>query len=371
MLQINAFRWILAVALLTTAAWAKDDHLLLSEVAVSPSAAEFIEIANPTSAIVSLDRYYLSDDEDYALLPGASGGGPAPSIASSDFIVQFPAGSSIPGGGVLVIAMDGAGFETTFGFKADFEIKGSDAGTPDMIATNLGATASLTDGGENAVLFFWDGASDLVSDVDMANIGTPSSTNDIGNKTGVSVDGPDAGTTPSTYATDAFTMPQQAGDPGSGKSTKRIALEGSNEVTGGGNGITGDDETTEQITTTWDAPPFSAPTPGSADFPLPLPDAASPTVTTNSFTSGPLTADMTYNDPGSGIATIEVLSLHNATVEIPKGSGDFFGQGDTFTASPPAASVNIETIATGADPSVVLKISDANGNSLFSEMNEF
>jgi hypothetical protein len=37
------------------------------------------------------------------------------------------------------------------------------------------------------VIFFWDGASDLVVDTDMTNIGTPSSTNDIGDKTGVSV----------------------------------------------------------------------------------------------------------------------------------------------------------------------------------------
>ena len=248
-----------------------DDHLLISEAVVTPTSDEFIEIANPTAAAIALDDYYLSDDEDYALLPAVTGTGPTPSIAASDFIVRFPAGATIPAGGVLVVAFDGAGFLGTFGFAADFEVHGTDAGTPDMIATDVGsATAGLTNSGENVVLFAWDGVSDLVTDVDMVNIGTPSSTNDIGNKTGLSVDGPDADAVASPYLTDAVTMPQQAGDPGVGTSTKRIFLEVGNEATVGGNGITGDDETTETITTTWDAPPFSAPNPGVADiFPPP------------------------------------------------------------------------------------------------------
>ncbi len=238
-----------------------DDHLLLSEAVVTPTSGEFLEITNPTASAVALDNYYLSDDEDYALLPGASGSGPAPNIGSSDFIVQFPAGASIPAGGVVTIAFDAAGFFTAYAVVADFEIHGTDAGVPDMIATDLGASAGLTNSGENAVLFFWDGASDLVSDVDMVNIGTPSSTNDIGDKTGVSVDGPDGDTTASTYGADAFTMPQQGGDPGFGFSTKRIAMESGFEAAGP-NGLTGDDETSEDISMTWDSI-FTAPSPGT------------------------------------------------------------------------------------------------------------
>lgn len=241
-----------------------DDHLFLCEAVVTPTSDEFIEIANPTGVAFDLTNYFLSDDEDYALLPGTYGAGPAPSISSSDFIVQFPPGASIPAGGVVVVAFDGAGFETSFGFKADFEIHGTDAGTPDMVATNVGATAGLTNSGENAVLFYWDGTSDLVADADMLNIGTPSSTNDIANKTGVFVDGPDADIITSTYALDAFTMPQQASDPGYGYSTERVAYEAGNEATGGGNGITGDDETTENILITWDGSAgFTAPSPGA------------------------------------------------------------------------------------------------------------
>ena len=247
-----------------------DDHVLISEAVVTPTASEFIEIANPTGAAIALADYYLSDDADYALLPGAFGTGPAPSISSSDFIVQFPPGASIPAGGVRVVAFDGAGFLAAFGSAADFEIKATDAGTPDMIATDVGGSAGLTNSGENVVLFVWDGASDLVADVDMVNIGTPSVANAIGDKSGVTVDGPDADVIASTYLPDAFTMPLQTGDPGFGASTKRILLEAGSETTGGGNGITGDDETSESITTTWDSPPFSAPDPGvAAIFPPP------------------------------------------------------------------------------------------------------
>jgi predicted extracellular nuclease len=241
-----------------------DDHLLLCEAVLTPSSDEFIEIANPTGSAVDLSDYYLSDDLDYALLPGQFGAGPAPTLDSSDFIARFPAGANIPPGGVLVVAFSGAGFQTTFGFAADFELLGTDPGTPDMLpayAGSIGTTAGLTNGGENATLFYWDGMSDLVVDVDMTNLGTPTVANAIANKTGIAVDGPDGDTTPSIYGIDAYTMPQQASDPGTGVSTKRLALEAGNESTGGGNGITGDDETTELITTTWDST-YTTPDPG-------------------------------------------------------------------------------------------------------------
>ena len=241
-----------------------DDHLLLCEAVLTPTSDEFIEIANPTGLVVDLTDYYLSDDENFALLPGQFGAGPAPVIFSSDFIGRFPAGASIAPGGVVVVAFDGAGFLASFGFAADFELLGTDAGTPDMLEAftgSIGASAGLTNSGENATLFYWDGVGDLVSDVDMINLGTPSSSNDIGNKTGVFVDGPDAGVITTTYQIDTYTMPQQISDPGFGFSTKRMLLETGNEVTGAGNGITGDDETTELITATWDSV-YTAPDPG-------------------------------------------------------------------------------------------------------------
>jgi hypothetical protein len=237
------------------------EHLLLTEAVLTPPSGEYIEIYNPTGSTVDLTNYYLSDDEDYALYPGTFGSGPAPTIISSDFIAQFPAGAEINAGQVLIIAFNDTGFFATFGLHADFEIRSTDAGTPDMLQSNVGASASLTNVGENVCLFWWDGLTDLVSDVDMVNLGTPSSINDIGDKSGVAVDGPDADTLKTMYLADGSTMPQQPSDPGFGFSTKRELLEGANEFNSGGNGITGHDETTEDIIATWDTI-FVAPDPG-------------------------------------------------------------------------------------------------------------
>ncbi len=264
-----------ALLCLVLGAWGRDalavdDHVLLCEAVLTPTDGEFIEIVNPTAATVPLDNYYLSDDEDYALLPGAFGAGPPPSISQFDFVVQFPPEASIPPCGVLIIAIDGAGFFAEFDFEADFEIKGTHSGTPDMLLPlGLGSQAGLTDAGESATLFFWDGASDLVLDVDMTNLGTPSDANDIGDKTGLSVDGPDPDSVASTYLPDLHTMPVQVSDPGVGESAKRALPEGINEVSAGGNGLSGDDETTEEIDLTWGGVlGFTAPNPGRCSVTL-------------------------------------------------------------------------------------------------------
>ncbi|MDH3402392.1 MAG: lamin tail domain-containing protein [Acidobacteriota bacterium] len=310
-----------------------DDHLLLCEAVVTPTANEFVEIANPTAAAVALDDYYLSDDENYALLPGFFGAGPAPVIAASDFIARFPAGATIPPAGVVVVAFDGAGFLATFGFAADFEIAGTDAGTPDMVAAyagSIGSTAGLTNAGESAVLFTWDGASDLVSDVDMLNIGTPSTANDIADKTGVAVDGPDADAVATAYLFDLFTMPQQAADPGGGASTKRLFLEAGSETAGGGNGATGDDETSEQITTTWDGPAFGAPNPGVCDV-LPL----VPQFVINEIHADPDATAGDANGDGTASTTqdefVELVNVTGAPVDISGWTvSDGFGVRHTF-----------------------------------------
>lgn len=160
---------------------------MITEAAVAPTLGEFIEIHNPTGSSITLTNIYLSDDSDYPLLPGFSGAGPAPSIGAFDFIARFPAGATIAADGIVVVAFSGTGFETTYGFKADYELLADDAGTADMLEAysgSIGGSAGLTNAGENAVIFQWDGASDLVQDHDMVIIGTPSAANTIANKTG-------------------------------------------------------------------------------------------------------------------------------------------------------------------------------------------
>ena len=68
------------------------DHLLITEVVLQPTEAEFVEIYNPTDAAVALDDYYLADVPSYYLVPAG-----LRVVASSDFVVRFPAGASLGG----------------------------------------------------------------------------------------------------------------------------------------------------------------------------------------------------------------------------------------------------------------------------------
>lgn len=228
--------------------------LMLTEIALAPTGGEFIEIANPTLQTVDLSTYYLADNGKYFQLPGGTVG-----VDTNDFIVRFPAGATIPPHGVITVATDSAAnFTTTYGAPPNFAIVG---GTLTTLALN--GTATLTNAGEIVVLFQWDGQSDVVHDIDMMIAGVPTAANGLLDKSGLAFDGPDAGTATTAYAADAHTIAAQPAAPASGKSTKRLAPEAGHETQGGaGNGVGGDDETSENTAVTWDTA-FTAPTPGS------------------------------------------------------------------------------------------------------------
>jgi hypothetical protein len=221
-------------------------HLLLSEIELAPSGGEFIEIVNPTAQAIALDNYYLSDNGTYFRLPAGT-----QSLDSGDFIAHFKAGSTISAKGVITVALDtAANFTTATGVAPTYSLTD---GTITTVASS--GTPSLTNGGEIVVLFSWDGTSDLVTDVDIMLAGAPTAANGLVTKSGVTVKA-------STYKTDANTIANQATAPGSGKSTKRILLETGHETQNGtGNGVGGDDETSEQTSATWDTA-YTAPTPG-------------------------------------------------------------------------------------------------------------
>lgn len=244
-------------------------HLLISEFVVTPTDKEFIEIYNGTGADIDLTNYYLSDalyngDNDYINVVDGSY-----TAFGSDFLAKFPDGAMIADGEFLVVATDGAGFLTEYGIEADFELRGTSDTVADMVPPkegDIGASAGLSNGGESIILFYWDGASDLVQDVDYVIWGDKAEYVD---KTGVIKDGPDADTDASAYMDDTPEADQIAVSPDtpheSGKSAARQMLEEMDEVMSGGNGIGGHDETSEDLAAAFrdsDPTPGESPTAG-------------------------------------------------------------------------------------------------------------
>ena len=230
-------------------------QLLLTEVVLAPTTQEFIEIANPTAQTVDLSTYYLSDNGNYFRLPAG-----APTLDTGDFIAKFPAGATIAPGAVITIALDSAAsYTTAYGTAPTYSVT---SGTLTVVASN--GISTLTNSGELVVLFSWNGTGDLVKDVDLVLAGAPTIANGLVDKSAIAQDGPDTGTTTSAYAADAKTMAVMGATPASGKSTKRLAREAGHETqVGGGNGISGDDETSEDTAATWDSSGFTNPAPGA------------------------------------------------------------------------------------------------------------
>jgi Lamin Tail Domain len=267
------------------------DHLLITEVAPYPTAAEFVEIHNPTSAPVDLTDYYVTDfvlstdpTMNYWRLPDAALV-PDPSFPT-DFLARFPAGAVIDPGETLVLCIqDDATFTATWqslghpGATADFELRADGDAVPDMVdpgpalvgAPLIQLEAGLSNSREVVVLFHWDGAGDLVEDVDLVQwsdagpeIATVSPL-----KTGVSVDGPDADAVATSYAPDTPRAEQDLASPGPpvfGRTIRRVDLDEGTEPATGGNGLTGHDETGENLSVTWETD--AMPTIGSIDDPL-------------------------------------------------------------------------------------------------------
>jgi hypothetical protein len=220
-------------------------HLLISEIVTRPSGAEMIEIVNPTSLTIDLTDYWISDSHLYEQI--ASGG--FSTASGSDFAARFPPASQIGPGEYRTISLANASggstsFSDVYGLKPDFELRPTahgavnDGDVPDMLSSDpsasIGTNASLTDSGEPVVLFFLsDGA--RVYDVDYVFYGAISSSNLVVDKSGQPGYEPD---TPASLQTPAPA-------PGESGSLQRCDYAEVTERRGGGNGITGHDETSE------------------------------------------------------------------------------------------------------------------------------
>jgi hypothetical protein len=238
--------------------------ILLSEAVVTPTAGEMVEIFNPGPMPIDLTNYYVTDATFaggntyyYQIVTGGGGGG-----GFADWHARFPTGATIAPGEFQTIALNGTvGFFNTYGVNPTYEIAatgGDSAAIPDMleafpgsIDTSSPGAAGLTNSGEMTVIYQWDGTSDLVQDSDYIVWGDQAEAVD---KTGVSIDGPDADATPSSYLNDTPIAMQDVIAPtghAGGFSFTRIDFTEGTETLMGGNGDLGHDETSENLSVTW------------------------------------------------------------------------------------------------------------------------
>ncbi|MCK5454806.1 MAG: lamin tail domain-containing protein, partial [Calditrichia bacterium] len=195
---------------------AQADKLLVSEFVVTPTVGEFVEIYNPSDSPALLSDYYLTDATFaaggqfyYNIVTDTNDGGGD----YGDFHARFPDGAMIQPAEYQTIAMNGSNFATTYGVQPTYELWDTDSSIPDMREAKPGSInnqGGLNNSDEVIILYFWDGMSDLVADVDyvLYNSNSPTPNNEAVDKTGVRIDGPDADTDSSEYLPDTPTTNQ-------------------------------------------------------------------------------------------------------------------------------------------------------------------
>ncbi|GAB4374976.1 MAG: hypothetical protein Kow0042_20010 [Calditrichia bacterium] len=282
------------------------NHLLISEVQVAPSAEEFIEIFNPNPFPLGLDSIYLSDYNTYYLVVNNTF-----TTNTTDFLVKFPSGTTIDSAGVIVIALDGGGFSA----NADFEILGTSPTTPDMEALYVPDGAGLANSSEMLIMFYWDGESNRIYDIDYLIWG--STVSNFVDKSGVA-----------PYADDTPVGAQHPGDaPISGSSLVRISALEAGEQFLNGNGITGHNETSEPIDQNFTV--VTTPTPGTTTLEIPTGDGTGRARVSPDSVEVNSLVDLEFTIVGTVPDTLTRLSLTTPN-SWEWSTNDFVLQGNAF-----------------------------------------
>lgn len=267
------------------------DHLVISQFVVKTRlpyttyGSPFIAITNPTASPIDLSDVYLTDA---TLVPSAlyakitlndpatadPGGG-----VGGDFHARFPDGYVLAAGATVAVALtNSAQYFTAYGRQPDFELYEElyfpdavpelVAAFPGSIGAGLGGggtnVPALSDVAESVVLYRWNGTSDLVQDLDYVVWG--SNTSVRVDKTGLTVGG-------ASYLADtppAAQVPVAAAGPTFGHAFRRLSTDEGTERTTLGNGSSGHDETSENLSATWSDVVGSTPPPAPAS---PFPSA--------------------------------------------------------------------------------------------------
>ena len=234
----------------------QSDHLLFKNIVIAPDSAEMVVIINPTNESINLDNYYLTDAN--------SASHQYYNISSSqdhwsnnpfDFFINFPDDYIEPGDSVIIGMSTSNVFSSYYGFPCDYALANEDAINElegDVgILVQLGSSSPLDDNRESLVLFEWDGSSNVVQDVDyfVWNVNDYDSDNPDQNMEQFQIDK----TNVESYLSDTPKEDQVYQIVHSdGKSYQRKDLLELDENKLGGNGITGHDETSENLLMTWE-----------------------------------------------------------------------------------------------------------------------
>ena len=235
------FKGILLASAIT---FGQVDHIIFSEVVLTPSEGEYIEITNPTAGDIDLSDYYLTDATDnvsgkaYYKLPSGtdywSGSG-------SDFICRFPVGYSLAAGSSMKVSLrDNDSYAGTFGESPDLSLDDEMLDAVEGVNTRGSTTApKLGNVNETLILFYWDGSSSIVKDVDYLLWGDNSFAIDKSGVSGYQSDTP------------ALSQSYMSIHTTNEKLIRAATSSEGTEAGAGGNGITGHDETSEPLSETW------------------------------------------------------------------------------------------------------------------------
>jgi uncharacterized protein YjdB len=258
--------------------------LLISEVAIGPgnpptaTSAEYLEIFNPGADPVYLADYFISDNSAYYQLVRAAevgGSGTPPDFTTSstgaDFLMRFPVDAVIAPGQYQTLAVYSANdFQAAYSTLPTYENlpalvsgTGGPAAGPNLTALDMvkpyatcianGSTRAptLTNGSELAILFYWNGFTDVVTDVDYVYWGTTSpigATNlPLAKTTAICEEGPDPDATATCYpgSDTADAIARHARVLSGGNCLVRQDYAETGQPASGGNGIGGRDEAGE------------------------------------------------------------------------------------------------------------------------------
>ena len=219
------------------------DHLVFSEVVLTPSDGEYVKITNPTANDIDMSDYYLTDATDgsgnaYYNLPAGSSYW---SGSSFDFICRFPSGYSLAAGSSIKVSLrDNDSFISTYGNSPDLSLNEDLLDAVNGSSTKGNASAPKLDNtSETLVLFYWDGTSATIKDVDYLLWGGNTYGIDKSAVTGYQSDTPVSSQSfMSVHTTNEKLIRAESAGEGS-------------ESQSGGNGITDHDETSEPLSDTW------------------------------------------------------------------------------------------------------------------------